>query len=72
MGNRTKALMGATLAVATLAAAPNAMAADATTTTDNMGVSARDPQQDAVATAQERVDKACLSSNKSACRHQLI
>ena len=42
MGNRTKALMGATLAVATLAAAPNAMAADATTTTDNMGVSARD------------------------------
>jgi len=53
MGNRTKALMGATLAVATLAAAPNAMAADATTTTDNMGVSARDSQQDAVAAAQE-------------------
>ena len=45
MGNRTKALMGATLAVATLAAAPNAMAADATTTTDNMGVSARDSQR---------------------------
>ena len=58
MDNRTKALMCATLAVATLASVPNAMAADVSASADEAGVSARDSKQDAVAAAQERVDKA--------------